>query len=131
MLLRVAPVFVEICSAGIAGLSRLCGLGSQFNGAFGGMLGLVGYQRRPQCRELLVGLSRRKPLAASSMAALVQRSAIDASCQRFTLRQTRRMVPIMFSMMLVQASERRRGNSGDAELIGAGVSAMIRLSRTA
>src|SRR5271166_3810379 len=38
------------------------------------------------------------------MAALVQRSAIAASCQRLTLRQTRRMVPIMFSMMLVQAS---------------------------
>ena len=41
------------------------------------------------------------------MAAAVQRNAIDASRQRLTLRQTRRMVPIMFSMMLVQASERR------------------------
>ena len=58
----VAPVFVEICSAGIAGLSRLCGLGSQFNGAFGGMLGLVGCQRHPQCRELLVGLEPTEAL---------------------------------------------------------------------
>jgi hypothetical protein len=53
--------------------------------------------------------NRRKPLAASCMAAAVQRNAIAASRQRLTLRQTRRMVPIMFSMMLVQASERRSG----------------------
>jgi hypothetical protein len=41
------------------------------------------------------------------MAVAVQRSAIAASCQRLTLRQTRRTVPFVFSMMLVQASERR------------------------
>jgi hypothetical protein len=35
-------------------LSRLRGLGNQFNGAVGGMLGLVSCQSRPQCRELLV-----------------------------------------------------------------------------
>src|SRR5271154_4530521 len=47
--------------------------------------------------------------APSCIAAAVQRKAIDASRQRLTLRQTRRIVPSMFSMMLVQASERRSG----------------------
>ena len=41
------------------------------------------------------------------MAAAVQRSAIDADRQRFTLRVTRRTVPIMFSMILVHARDRR------------------------
>jgi hypothetical protein len=41
------------------------------------------------------------------MAAAVQRMAIEGELQRFTLRVTLRTVPIMFSMMLVQASERR------------------------
>ena len=41
------------------------------------------------------------------MAAAVQRKAIEGELQRFTLRVTRRTVPIIFSMMLVQASERR------------------------
>ena len=88
-------------------MSKLRGLSSRFNGAVGGMFGLVGGQSHPQCRELLVALSRRKPLAASSMAALVQRSAMEASCQCLTLRQTQRTVPIIFSMMLVHASELR------------------------
>src|SRR3954470_4446536 len=42
------------------------------------------------------------------MPAAVQRKAIEASRQRFTLRVTCRIVPFMFSMMLVQARERRR-----------------------
>ena len=33
--------------------------------------------------------------------------AIAALCDRFTLRQTRRTVPFMFSIALAQASERR------------------------
>ena len=41
------------------------------------------------------------------MAAAVHRNAIEGELQRFTLRVTRRTVPIMFSMMFVQASERR------------------------
>jgi hypothetical protein len=41
------------------------------------------------------------------MAAAVHRNAIEGELQRFTLRVTRRTVPFMFSMMLVQASERR------------------------
>src|SRR5947209_7671392 len=40
------------------------------------------------------------------MPAAVQRNAITAFRHRFTLRQTRRTVPIMFSIELVQASER-------------------------
>ena len=43
------------------------------------------------------------------MPAAVQRSAIAALRHRFTLRLTRRTVPIMFSIALVQASERRSG----------------------
>src|SRR5215470_9769304 len=41
------------------------------------------------------------------MAAAVRRKAIEDELQRFTLRVTRRTVPIIFSMMLVQDSERR------------------------
>jgi len=40
------------------------------------------------------------------MAAPVQRRAIAASRQGFTLRQTRRAAPFTFSMMLVRARER-------------------------
>jgi hypothetical protein len=39
------------------------------------------------------------------MAAAVQRKAIEDELQRFTLRVTRRTVPIIFSMMLVQTRE--------------------------
>src|SRR5271166_841916 len=55
----------------------------------------------------LWALRRLKPLAASCMAAPVQRRAIEGERQNFTLRQTRRTVPMRFSMMLVQARERR------------------------
>ena len=41
------------------------------------------------------------------MAAAVQRIAIEAERHRFTLRHTRRTVLMAFSMMLVQARERR------------------------
>src|ERR1700692_2887289 len=50
------------------------------------------------------------------MAAAVQRKAIEDELQRFTLRVTRRTVPIMFSMMLVQASE-RRNSAGNPSLL--------------
>ena len=54
------------------------------------------------CEPSVVG-----SLAASCMAAAVQRKAMDAERQRFTFRQTRRTVAIIFSTILVQASERR------------------------
>ena len=41
------------------------------------------------------------------MAAPVQRRAIEGERQYFTLRQTRRTVPMTFSMMFVQARDRR------------------------
>src|SRR5258705_7025665 len=50
------------------------------------------------------------------MAAAVQRKAIEDELQRFTLRVTRRTVPIIFSMMLVQASE-RRNSAGKPSLL--------------
>jgi hypothetical protein len=46
-------------------------------------------------------------LAAFCLTAAVQRIAIEAERHRLTFRQTRRTVPITFSIMLVQASERR------------------------
>jgi hypothetical protein len=46
-----------------------------------------------------------KPFFASFMAAAVQRKAIEDELQRFTLRVTRRTVPIIFSMMLVHAAD--------------------------
>ncbi len=49
----------------------------------------------------------RKPFLASFMAAAVQRKAIEGELQRFTLRVTRRTVPVIFSMKWVKASERR------------------------
>ena len=50
---------------------------------------------------------RRKPFLASNMPAAVQRRAILASLQRFTLRQTWRMTLFIDSMMLVLANDRR------------------------
>jgi hypothetical protein len=52
------------------------------------------------------------------MAAAVQRSAIEASRQRLTLRQTRRTEPMMFSMMLVQASESPVNNAEALYILG-------------
>jgi hypothetical protein len=49
----------------------------------------------------------RNPFEASCIAAAVQRIAIQAERHRFTFRQTRRTVPMRFSTILVQASERR------------------------
>ena len=53
------------------------------------------------------GLRRRKPLVASSMPAAVQRTAICASHQRFTFRQTCRITAFIDSMMFVDANDRR------------------------
>jgi hypothetical protein len=67
-----------------------------------------GYRGRATLRagRCLKAFNRRKPLTASIMPAAVQRNAIAAFRHHFTLRQTRRTVPIMFSIELVQASER-------------------------
>lgn len=55
----------------------------------------------------LCAFKRRDPLLASIMPAATQRKAMPGLRQRLTLRVTRRMVPIMFSEMLIQASDRR------------------------
>jgi hypothetical protein len=69
----------------------------------GGVLGLTSCKRS---FENMQAFNPRNPLAAFNMPAAVQRSAIAAFCHRLTLRQTRRTVPIMFSIELVPASER-------------------------
>ena len=76
----------------------LCGFHVLLKFLFGRVLGLMSSQ------NCLWALRRRKPLVASIMPAVVQRNAMLAFRHRFTLRQTRRTVPIMFSMLLVQAS---------------------------
>ncbi len=58
----------------------------------------------------LRALMRLKPFPASNIPAAVQRGAILASRQRFTLLWTCRMPPFMDAMMFVPARERR--NSG-------------------
>ena len=83
-----------------------CVISVIFN-SLGDIFGLIRGERSSENRRLLVGFNRRNPLAASTMPAAVQRSAMAAYRHRFTLRQTRRTVPIIFSIELVQASERR------------------------
>jgi hypothetical protein len=84
----------------------LCGISIVFNW-LGDVLGLMSCKRNSENRQVLVGFQSTESFGASNMPAAVQRSAIAAFCHRFTLRQTRRTVPIMFSIELVQASERR------------------------
>jgi hypothetical protein len=67
-------------------------------------------------RTCLKAFNRRKPLAASIMPAAVQRNASRRFRHHFTLRQTWRTVPIMFSIELVQASE-RLSFTGKAEVV--------------
>ena len=56
--------------------------------------------------SLLVCLQPSEAFLASCRAAAVQRNAIKDEFQCFTLRLTRRTVPVAFSMMLVKVSER-------------------------
>jgi hypothetical protein len=58
-------------------------------------------------------VNRRKPFAASCIAAAVQRSAIEADRHRSPLWQTRRTVLMTFSTMLVHAPIRRRSDHSD------------------
>ena len=56
---------------------------------------------------MLVSLQSSEAFSRFLHGRRVQRIAIEAERHRFTFRQTRRTVPITFSMILVQASERR------------------------
>jgi hypothetical protein len=88
-------------------LLRLCSLACGVKIAADGDLGLMREKRGAQARQLLVGLQASEAFAASIMAAPVHRKAMAASRHRFTSRQIRRMEPLMFSMMLVQANDLR------------------------
>ena len=96
----IAPVFVELCDADVAvnDVKRLSRFGQERGCLFPFR---SERQVRPARREAACRLSvLRKPFLASCMAAAVQRNAIEDELHRFTLRVTRRTVPIMFSMML-------------------------------
>jgi hypothetical protein len=85
----------------------LCGLQVPLKFLFGRVLGLMSSQRRFEYRQLLVRLEASEALDRFHHAGSGPTQAMPAFRHRFTLRQTRRTVPIMFSMLLVQASERR------------------------
>ena len=100
------PSRVEIGSAGVAGWRGYAAMALSSSLAPACLAWSAANAAR-SAGSCLWALSLRKPLAASHMAALVQRNAIEASCQCLTFRQTCRIVPFMFSMMFVQASDRR------------------------
>ena len=84
----------------------LCGISVVFN-LLGEVFALVSYQRRSESRQLLMGFQSRKPLLTSSIPAAVQRSAIAALRQRFTLRQTLRTVLNFNVSISISIRERR------------------------
>ena len=100
------PHFVEHCEAVAAEIDvkrRWLGEQGRRVSFCSGVLPERHVTREVACEPSVVG----SLWAASCIAAAVQRIAIEAERHRFTLRQTRRTVLITFSIMLVQASERR------------------------
>jgi hypothetical protein len=91
----------------------LCGIGGVFN-SFGDGVGSISGQCRSENRQVVVGLQPAEALGRLQHDSGSPAQRISTFCQRFTLRQTRRTVSIMFSIALVQASERRSdaGNRG-------------------
>ena len=83
----------------------LCGISVVFN-SLGDVFALVSCQRGSENRQVLMGFQSTETLGrfqhAGGCPAYRHR-------QPLTLRQTRRTVPMMFSIALVQASERRSG----------------------
>jgi hypothetical protein len=100
-------IFVEVGEAGVAVSDAM--RHQRCVQLLGDVFALVSCQRGSENRQVLMSFQSTEALVASSMPAAVQRSAIAALRQRFTLRQTLRTVPIMFSIALVQASEHRSG----------------------
>jgi hypothetical protein len=86
----------------------LCGISIAFN-SLGDVLGLVSCQCGSEHRQVLVGFQSTEALGRFQHAGGRPAQRITALRHRFTLRLTRRTVPIMFSIALVQASERRSG----------------------
>ena len=83
----------------------LCGFHVVLKFLLGRMLDVMRSQRGFEYWQLLVRLRRRKPLVAPACGGGPTKSM--GISHRFRLRQTRRTVPITFSIELVQASERR------------------------
>src|SRR5262244_2437463 len=83
----------------------LCGVSVVFN-SLGDVLGLMRCKCSSKNGQVLVGFQSTEAFGCLHHAGGVQRNAIAAFRHRFTLRQTRRTVPIIFSIELVQASER-------------------------
>jgi hypothetical protein len=83
---------------------RLCGFHVLLK--CGRVLELKGGRRGFERGQVFVGFQPTESLGSSTMAAAVQRNTMAEFRHRFTLRQTRRTVAIMFSMELVHASER-------------------------
>jgi hypothetical protein len=80
----------------VGGHSAACSVGATENA--GSVFWRCAERAARSCGTWLLALSLRKPRAASRMAAAVQRSAMEASRQRLTLRQTRRTEPMMVSI---------------------------------
>src|SRR5262245_58822100 len=78
----------------------LCGISVLFN-SLGDVLGLMSCKRSFENGQVLVGFQ-----STEAFGCLHHAGGGAAFRHRFTLRQTRRTVPIMFSIELVQASER-------------------------
>src|ERR1700722_8408294 len=85
----------------------LSGLRSLDKSAIVGLLFVVSGKRDPQGRKLLVGFEPAKAFLGFVHGRSGPAQSHRGRLHRFTLRVTRRTVPIIFSMMLVQASERR------------------------
>ena len=101
--LGVCPGFVEVAKQALL-LIMLCGVGLRFSPVRDELLEGVSDKPSPEDRELLVGFQAAEAFSRFHHSS---GSAIAAFRHRFTLRQTRRTLPMMFSIELVQASERR------------------------
>jgi hypothetical protein len=102
-----APDFVEVGEAGVAVSDAM--RHQRCVQLLGDVFALVSCQRGSENRQVLMSFQSTEALGCFQHAGGLQRSAIAALRQRFTLRQTLRTVPIMFLIALVQASERRSG----------------------
>jgi hypothetical protein len=103
----VVPLFVEHCEAVVIEIDvKLRWLGEQARRGLSFLSDAL--PGRHVALEVAFEPSVVGSLWLLPVAAAVQRIAIETERQRSTLRQTRRTVPITFSIMLVQASEAQR-----------------------
>src|SRR5262245_42455841 len=83
----------------------LCGVSVVFN-SLCDVLGLMSCKRSSENGQVLVGFQSTEAFGCLHHAGGGPAQRHRGISPRFTLRQTRRTVPIMFSIELVQASER-------------------------